>query len=160
MKRLAVVALLLSGNAVASPFCVVSPSGAMCTYSDYSYCQQTAKSLGGTCVANPEQYQQPLPPSAPARSNYFDVNKAVDRPDIAGAAQRGMESGQRMRIQREEHAAQMELMKAETEAVKRRGRAETNTGYWVMYQCPDGNGGTAPSGVPAKGCVVDFVEAY
>lgn len=105
--------------------------------------------MNGACAANGR-------PEAPS---FYDVNKAIEKPDIADSFQRGQAEGQRLRLERERHQAEMALLAAQTEALKEK-RQQTNDGYWVMYKCPDENGNLQPSGVPVPGCIVDFVTAY
>lgn len=161
MKRViaALFALALAAAATPhaqaqAPFCAVTALGFQCQYHSYSACQQAVRGMDGVCVANPQptpSVQAPIypPTSAPAppqAQNY----------DVSGAMQRGYAEGQRLRIERERHEAEMRVLQAQAASP----RVVTNDGYWVMYRCPDGAGGHLYSAVPAPGCVVDYVTAY
>jgi len=85
------------------------------------------------------------------------MNAAIPTTNILGAVREGQVHALETRKREEE----IELLRAQREALQTNApRIETNIGYWVMYQCPDGNGGMQPTGVPEPGCVVDFVTAY
>jgi len=85
------------------------------------------------------------------------MNAAIPTTNILGAVREGQVHALETRKREEE----IELLRAQREALQTNApRIETNIGYWVMYQCPDGTGGMQPTGVPEPGCVVDFVTAY
>lgn len=135
-----------------APFCVVSQTGQQsCFYHSLDACRQAAASMNGACAANGRR-------EAPA---FYDTNKAIQQPDIAGSFQRGQAEGQRLRLERERHQAEMAVLAAQTEALKaKRQQPTTGNGYWVRYKCLDENGNWQPSFVPVPGCVVDSVTAY
>lgn len=134
-----------------APFCVVSQTGQQsCFYHTLDACQQAAATMNGACATN----------SRAQGSTFYDVNKAIEKPDIAGSFQRGQAEGQRLKLERERRQAEMALLAAQADTLKAAKRQETNDGYWVMYKCPDANGNLHPSGIPAPGCIVDFVTAY
>lgn len=53
-KSLVVLAVLVPSVVFAAPFCVVSSFGRDCVYFDARTCRETARGVGGMCVANSE----------------------------------------------------------------------------------------------------------
>lgn len=72
--------------------------------------------MNGACATNGR-------PEAPS---FYDVNKAIEKPDIAGSFQRGQAEGQRLRLERERHQAEMAVLAAQTEALRSQTRAAKN----------------------------------
>lgn len=160
------LALAACGEVAAGNFCAVTAGGANCSFPDLGSCQQALAGLGGQCVVNPQALPQPIAaPIAPVqRSSFYDVNAAIEKPDMARSMQEGLEAGARARRQREEHAARMKLLQAQTAAAQAsRPRPELNgqpIGYWMMFKCPTPNGGSEYTGQPRVGCVVESVFPY
>jgi len=118
-----------------SPFCAVTAMGSQCHYYSLSACQQAVTGMDGACVANVQQpVFAPAPPTQPSQIQPVQIQHY----DIAGAAQRGYAEGQRMRIERERHDAEMRALN-QPQTIQH--RPMTNDGYFVMYRCPDGAGG-------------------
>lgn len=121
MKRVIVIALwlLLPGAAIAqqAPFCVVSGAGQQCHYYVMQSCQSAARTFQGMCVANQQPATLPASPPPQPRQPYQSPGQLY-MPDIGGSFADGVERGRRAKQEREEHEARMELLRAQTEAVK------------------------------------------
>lgn len=139
MKRCGLILALVASPAVAGNFCAVTGSGANCSFPDAASCYQHIQGVGGQCVPNPQAISQPpMPADATSRSQVYDVNAAVQKPDYVGAAQQGIAFGQQQRMQREEHEARMALLRAETEAAKAQAPQDVAEGQLGRVGDPDG----------------------
>jgi len=153
----AVAALLLaSGGVSASNYCALTALGPNCSFYDLASCQMHLQGVGGQCVANPQALSQSVPPP-PAPVVQYQPAPILQHPDIAGAAMRGYQQGQQLRLAQEEHAARMRLLEAQTYAAQQpqpipQAAAPADPQYLVFYRCP----GAEPeyTSVPAVGCIV------
>lgn len=158
-QALTLAALLLPAAAGASNFCAVTSAGANCSFPDLGSCQQALAGLGGQCVVNPQALPQPIAPTQPAPRMQYQPPMQIQHPNIADSFARGQQQALEAARTREE-VRLLRAQRAAIEAAPAPQRAMTNDGYWVMYRCPDSAGQMQYSGVPVKGCVVEFVEAY
>ncbi len=146
------VMLLTSGIASAgSPFCVVYSGGQLCNYYDISACQSAARSMQGACVANAQiQQAQTI---TPIQTQQPQQVQPIHQ-DTFGSFMRGQQQGQALRIQREEHQANMRLREAQIAAAQQ--AAKTSSGM-VFYDC-SAVGGDRFTDVPIVGCKVIFIS--
>lgn len=130
----ALALLSVSAFAADAPFCHVSDTGnASCFYYSLSACQMAQRSMGGMCTTN-------LRPQSAAPA----ISQQQQYPDVVGSFQRGMAEGQRLRMERERHEAQMQLLQAQTEAAERT----------ILYRCPLEDGSLIYTSTAKSGCVV------
>lgn len=150
---LALAALLPAvAGAQQARFCRVDNVGnSYCHFATLDSCHSAARTLGGACAIE----------TAPAQRQPYDVNKAIEKPNLFDSFRRGQEAGQQSRIREQEHQARMRLLEAQTQAVQRRPELNGEViGYWMMFRCPTANGGTELTGQPRIGCVVEQIAPY
>lgn len=150
-----------------APFCAVTGLGSQCHYYSLSACQQAVRGMDGACVANlqqPQQQVQVQPIQSPRKP--YDINSAIQYPDIIQSSIRAGEAGARQRQAEQEHQAKMRLLEAQLQAQQQQQYApptgvaiNANNGYRVVYRCVGQDGMTLFSTVPAVGCIVLSVTA-
>lgn len=135
-----ILAVALSAPSVviaqSAPYCVATDAGRMCSYYIVSSCQEDARRSNGVCISNPNENRAEVETHQPTIAPTY--------PDIAGSYQRGLESGQRMRIEREQERA--------------RSDEQPSTHGTVNYVCTGNDGRAYKTTVPAPGCVVRSVN--
>lgn len=159
MRRWLAIAALLPGMAAAGNFCAVTAGGANCSFPDLGSCQQALVGMGGQCVVNPQALPQPIAPIQPAPRMQYQPPAQIQYPNMADSFARGQQQALEAARTREQ-VRLLQAQRAAIESAPAQKRPMTNDGYWVMYRCPDAAGQMQYSGVPVKGCVVEFVEAY
>ena len=134
-----------------APFCVVSQTGSSnCHYYNLQACQQAAKTLGGACAFNQQQASTQVQP----------VHTMVQPADVVGSFQRGQAEGQRLKLEREQHAAQMRLLEAKTAEINARTAPQPPPppAGLVLYRCPQPDGVPFYTATAAVGCVVVAIQ--
>jgi hypothetical protein len=162
--------ILLFGCMPASadaPFCVVSNSGfQQCYYYNLQGCQSAAHSLGGMCVANMNQQQQPQPVVQQQSPAYQQTNPMQIYNQVRESGERSRERAERERAQREAEqiaAAQRDArLKAKVEEWDRQQAAgateATPNPPTIIYACPRKDGPAVQTKTAEVGCTVIAIE--
>lgn len=145
------VPAMASGNA---PLCIYGNGPPQCFYYDAQSCQSAAQTFRGICGPNTVQ-EQSQQPSAPQ----------LQTPDYMGSIMRAGAEGQRRGLEQREANARLELIRAQTEAVRESTRqqqmaaqVQANTPLNTqtttpLYRCPRDDGGLYYTATPYPGCV-------
>lgn len=153
MKKLLAAALLAAAPLAASadgdaPFCVYTGSLVQCYYYSVDACRSAAASFNGMCAPNnqPAQAQQPMQQQPRVQP--------IQSPNLIGNIMQGYELGaqqRRAREEAEEHAARMELMQLQAQALRQQQESLSPPLY---YLCPDPDDGSRynRSEVDGLGC--------
>lgn len=147
---LGLLLIALSGPALAqqAPFCVIAGNGGspQCWHYDASSCQSAARSMNGMCVA---------------RASLASPQAAAPQASFAESFARGQAEGQRRKLEREQHAAQMRLLEAQTAEINARiapspppTSPSPKPQGTVLYRCPQPDGVPFYTATAAVGCVV------
>lgn len=129
-----------------APFCVIAGYGSppQCWHYNASSCQSAARSVNGMCVA---------------RASLPSTQASAPQSNFAESFARGQAEGQRRRLEREQHEAQLRLLEAQTAEINARmappppPSPPPSTGL-VLYRCPQPDGVPFYTATAAIGCVV------